>query len=139
MRRGYTLVELVVVLAIMAVMTAASVPALGVWLDREPTGAEAVARLLREARERALDEARSVIVSVDPQTGQWSLDDGRKEAVTGVLRLGDADLAAADQRIVIRFAPTGGAQGEDVVVSRRGAIAVVRADPWTGEVRIDGG
>lgn len=139
MKRGYTLVEIIVVLAILAVMATAAVPALGVWLNRKPDAVEAVAALVRGVRARALSEARAFTLTINPRTGGWLADDGESDPTKGALKLGDAGLSAVGDRIVIRFASTGGAEGGKVVVREHGLTTVIRADPWTGEVHIDGG
>jgi len=139
MKRGYTLIEMMVVLAILAVMAGAAVPALGVWLDRKPRGVDAVAELMRDVRARALAEARPVVLNIDSRTGRWLLEDGASDSVEGELRLSGAELSTDGERIVIRFSPTGGSEGGKVVVREQGRLDTVRADQWMGEVRIDGG
>ncbi|MFW5947891.1 MAG: pilus assembly FimT family protein [Gemmatimonadota bacterium] len=138
-RAGYTLVEVMVVLAILGVMAAAAVPALGVWLDRDPTPAEAVAGLLRDARARALHAARPVTVTLGP-AGEWVAVSENTPLAEGRLTLNDAAISGppGSPQIRVRFGPSGGADGGPVVVLRGERSAVVRADRWTGEVTIDG-
>lgn len=139
MKRGYTLVEMMVVVVILAVMAGAAVPALGVWLDRKPHGVDAVAGLMRDVRARALADGRPVLLNIDPRTSRWLLEEGASDSLEGTLQLRGAELSADGERIVIRFSPTGGAEGGAVVVREHGRVATVRADRWTGEVTIDGG
>lgn len=135
--RGYTLAELLVVLAILGIMAAAAVPALGVWLNGEPTAEEAVADLLRDARAVALETARPVTLTLDPATGGWLLEREPDEPVEGRLELGEAELLNTNPRVVVRFGPTGGAEGGPIQVRREDWLIVVRADRWTGEVSIE--
>ncbi len=143
-RPGFTLVELAVVLAILGVMAAAAVPALGVWLDREPTPAEALAKLLRDARAHALETARPVTVTLNPGSGAWLLETEEGPARHGRLALGDAEVSSHrgpdNPRVVVRFAPTGGADSDPILVQqgREGSMrrVVIRANRWTGEVLI---
>lgn len=132
---GFALVELLVALAVLAVMAGAAVPALGVWLDREPGPAEEVVALLRSARAEALTTGRPVALAIDAGTGRWLSERDGRLPVEGRLRLGEATVEGPD-RLRLRLAPTGGVAGGVIAIRESGAIRVVRADPWTGEVTL---
>lgn len=66
--RGVTLVELVIVLAILGLLASLTGPRIGQWLDdwRLRAAAERIAQTLRAARSRALYEQRAVLVELVP-------------------------------------------------------------------------
>lgn len=137
MQRGYTLTELLVVLTILGVMAAAAVPALGVWVDYEPTAAERVAVLFRDSRSSALRMARPVRLILDDATGRWLLMRPDSVLAEGTLDLGRAVLFAGHSPVVVAFRPTGGAVGGTVSIRQGDDVTVVRVDPWTGEVSVE--
>lgn len=67
--RGVTLVELVIVLAILGLLSGLTAPRVGEWLDdwRLRAAAERIAQTLRAARSRALYEQRPVMVELLPR------------------------------------------------------------------------
>lgn len=77
---GFTLMELMVVIAIIAILTAISVPLMSEWKARhEFVGAlQDVMLTFRQARTVAVEENEIVMVSVNDATGQWQafVDDG---------------------------------------------------------------
>ncbi|MEJ2218707.1 MAG: prepilin-type N-terminal cleavage/methylation domain-containing protein [Gemmatimonadota bacterium] len=138
MKRGYTLVEMLVVLAILGIMAGAAVPAVGVWLDRTPSPAEEVAALIRNARALALETGCPVTLTWDPQSGRWLIEAGDAAPVEGAVALRGATVMTPLRRVVVQFAPTGGADVGPVQVRWNDRLDVVRADRWTGKVTLDG-
>ena len=150
-RRGFTLLELLVVLVLLAITAAAAVPAfLG-------GGAEApekrVAAALADALVLARDAARTSGVATElvlaPSDGRYWVTQ-RDSASAGVLPMsagvtiapsnaGDAPRRAdGTDRVALRFDPTGPASPAEITV--RGARSLtVRVAPWTGEIAIDDG
>jgi len=143
MRRGYTLIETVVVLAVLALAAAVVAPAVGRGLDAIRLRAEAagVASFLRAARERAIAQHRTLEVAV--------ADAGRALVLTAF----PADPAREDDRLIRRLSPLvrlaadpglprtvtffayGLSSGGRFVLESAGAAAyVVRVDPLTGRV-----
>lgn len=143
MRRGYTLIETVVVLAVLALAAAVVAPAVGRGLDAIRLRAEVagVASFLRAARERAIAQHRTLEVGID--------DGGR----VLVLSASPADPGREDERLVRRLSPLvhleadpaparavtffayGLSSGGRFIVESPGAAAyVVRVDPLTGRV-----
>lgn len=84
MRRGYTLIETVVVLMVLALAAGVAAPSIGRGLDaiRIRSEVAGVASFLRVARERAISQHRALEVGID--------GDGR----TLVLRTGEEDVRA---------------------------------------------
>jgi type IV fimbrial biogenesis protein FimT len=139
--RGLTLIELVVVLAIVGVSAAVALPAFGRLLDDEPSPAAPVVELLERARRTAMERAVRVTVTVIPASGRYWVwadgDDARAPLADGVLALpAGARLAASGLRARVRFDPGGHAAGDTVVVWSATGAELVSADRWTGEVRV---
>lgn len=131
-RRGYTLVELVVVLVILALAGAVAVPAFA-W--RPPRNVDAAASrvvsALRLARERAVTRATPVRLSFE--AASIRLADARRDTLVALdlpeachLRGGGA----------LRFAPDGHVLGEVPRVVCGADSSLVRLDPLTGEVMV---
>ena len=141
MRRGFTLVETLLVIAIMAIVTAAAGPRLGSLLDRQRVSAAASAivdahtrariRAVLESRVTLLDvRADSIILSVSVPGGSTPVWSAPGPATHGVT------LTAPSRSVT--FAPTGIAMGvsnvtftltrgtatKRVVVSRLGRVRV---------------
>lgn len=70
---GFTLVELLITLAIVAIVAEFALPAVSRFIDRARVGAAAEALLneLRQARHHALTRHRTVYFSVIPGSGRW--------------------------------------------------------------------
>lgn len=135
-QRGFTLVELLIVVTVLAVVLTLAVPGLFAYNERrrlEGT-AEQAAVLLRKARYDAIRRSRQVTVALDSTAGAVFLDrDGDRtldpeEVRAGVVRLPRGVLPggpAADDPAVVGFTLEGGAR-----------VAVFAPD---GSLRGDGG
>jgi prepilin-type N-terminal cleavage/methylation domain-containing protein len=139
--RGLTLVEVVVVLAIVGLSAAVALPALGGLVDADPSPAAPLARLLDRSRRTAMERSVPVTVMLLPATARyWVWSDGaqaRAALADGVLPLaGGVRLAAPRPRVRIRFDPMGRATGDSVAVWSAGGAELVTVDPWTGAVRV---
>ena len=139
---GYTLVEIVVVLAIMAVVTAMVLPAM---LDRPTSAAlrsaDEVAGIVRAARRAALERAVPVIVSLAPATHAYQVatetDDSSIVLAEGVLALSPGvRLGATGPAVRIRFDRGGIATPDSVALFDDGGSVMVTVDRWTGEVDV---
>jgi prepilin-type N-terminal cleavage/methylation domain-containing protein len=141
---GFTLVEIVVVLAILALTAAAVVPAFTRAIDDDPVTAAArrLERILLDARATALTRAVAVRVTVVPETGRYMVyEEGGGAAI--VLDSGWVALTpglrlwSAAARPTIRFSPVGVVDGDSLLVlGATGARALVIAR-WTGAVHAD--
>jgi prepilin-type N-terminal cleavage/methylation domain-containing protein len=140
--RGYTLVEIVVVLAIVAVVTAVVLPSM---LDRPVSAAlrsaDDVAGIVRAARRAALDRAVPVIVTLAPTTRAYLVetdaDDSSTVLAQGVLALAPgARLAAGGAAARIVFDRLGTASPDSVTVIDDDGSVMVTVDRWTGEVDV---
>jgi prepilin-type N-terminal cleavage/methylation domain-containing protein len=160
-RAGFTLVELVVVMLIIAVATAVAVPALLPPPEADDV-TDAVARidaLFRAARDSAVRGGAPLLVTIDSATGAvWVLADRHVEPEDaasprpGALRAQGrlqrtAGDAAAGTSLELRpsvrlelnsararflFSPAGASFGDTLVVRSGAHARSVRLDPWSG-------
>lgn len=141
MTRGYSLMELVVVLAVLAVATAVVAPAVGRTADDVQARVDvgAVAAFLRAAREQAITRQQAVEVVLDQQAHALLLRRADRDgaglvqasrAVSPRLRIG-ADPASS--RVV--FLPYGMSTGARFAIEAPGSRAyVIAVDALTGRV-----
>lgn len=138
--RGFSLVEVVVVLLILSVSAAVAVPAYRSAGAEGPEvrTADELLGVLRTARRLALREGATVEVAIDPANGRWwVLTEGRSTSAQpvreGTFALhGDVRIASSAERARFVFSPTRVLRADPVVVMAAGRSVRVTADPWTG-------
>ena len=137
MKRGFTLIELVVTLLVMAVAVGVSAPSIARGLDGLRTRAEAagVATFLRAAREQAITHNRAYEVRVRAEDGVIELRAG--DATRSTRRMATGVRIAADppSAPIIAFLPQGVTSGGRLRVEmagRRGYL--ITLDALTGRV-----
>jgi prepilin-type N-terminal cleavage/methylation domain-containing protein len=136
--RGFTLLEMAIVLAIMAVSALLVAPALSRMGEGKPPGVgEDVVKLLSDARKIAIQRNEIVTLRLDPASGRYRADtvgiSGSGELGEGTMTLGAQETLVTDQpRLVFVFNPTGATRGDTVLVRGAGAAALVSVDPWNG-------
>jgi prepilin-type N-terminal cleavage/methylation domain-containing protein len=142
-RRGYTLWELTMVLLVLAIAATLAVPAFSDFgRSPEPTGADAMLGLLKDARKAAIDFNANVTLRLDPETLRYELDTSSVSGY-GVLAAGTLDLGLAhtlvtgQPRLQYVFRPTGAAFGDTVVVRGGAQPLTIRIDPWSGVAHAD--
>jgi type II secretion system protein H len=143
-RPGFTLVEMMVVIAILAVMAAVSVPAIRDLRASDPLDqATSVAvTLLSRARQTAVERASLVRVVVDPAGRQYWVRAMRTgsapdSVMADTLALPpDVTLDATTPRLTITFTQTGEARGDALVLRWQGHTAAIAADQWTGDAHV---
>ena len=137
-RNGFTLLEMGIVLAIMAVSAMLVAPALSRMGQGKPPGiGEDVVRLLNDARKIAIERNETVTLRLDPTSGRYRADTvgvaGSGELGEGTMALGAQETLVTDlPRLVYVFHPTGSAFADTVLVRGAGASALVWVDPWNG-------
>jgi prepilin-type N-terminal cleavage/methylation domain-containing protein len=138
-RAGFTLLELVVVLLILGLLTAVSVPRIADRAEENPAAAVAseVVKLLRSARTLALSRAEAVNVRLDPATRAFAVSAERGDSVLelsrGALAIPrEVTLATDTSRAGFRFSADGAARSETVFVRHDRATVAVWVDRWTG-------
>jgi general secretion pathway protein H len=151
MRRGYTLIEVVVVLLVVGVALAVGVPAIGRGADGLRARAEAagVANFMRAAREQAVTRNRSYEVRVDSEAGVLMLipsatGESRDTGLVQAIRRVAAPVRiSADPplRRTVTFLPQGLSSGGTFRVEAPGPrVYIITVDSITGRVvtrRID--
>lgn len=147
MKRGYTLIEVVVVLLVIAVALAVGVPAIGRGADGLRVRAEAagVANFMRAAREQAVTRNRSYEVRVDSEAGVLMLIPSATGGTGGtgaglvqsMRRVAAPVRIAADPplRRTVTFLPQGLSSGGTFRVEAPGPrVYVITVDAITGRV-----
>jgi prepilin-type N-terminal cleavage/methylation domain-containing protein len=137
-RRGFTLLEMSIVLAVMAISALLVAPALSRMGQGKPPGVgDDVVKLLADARQIAIDRNETVTLRLDPVSGRYRADtvgvSGSGELGEGTMTLGAQEALVTDlPRLVYVFHPTGATLADTVLVRGAGAAALVWVDPWSG-------
>ena len=135
--RGFTLIELVVTLLVLAVATAVVTPSIGRSTENLRAKAQ-VARLtamLRHAREQAITTRRAHALVVDPAGHRLTIVAGDDVTLTRTL---PADLtieAVPPPALTVRFEPYGVSNGGDFRVQSGPVRYRVVVDGLTGRVK----
>ncbi|MFI5244161.1 MAG: Tfp pilus assembly protein FimT/FimU [Gemmatimonadales bacterium] len=142
-RRGFTLLEIGLVLAILAIATALVVPAMTrLGSDKPRTSADALLGVLHDARKEAIDRNVIATLLLDPVTGRYQLDttglSGSGTRAKGSIELGvNATLGTDLPRLRYIFRPTGAAFADTVLVRGGERAMLVSVDPWSGVAHAD--
>jgi prepilin-type N-terminal cleavage/methylation domain-containing protein len=137
-RRGFTLLEMAIVLAIMAVTALLVAPALSRMGEGKPPGVgDDVVKLLGDARKIAIQRNETVTLRLDPVSGRYRADTvgvgGSGELGEGAMTLGAQETLITDlPRLVFVFHPTGATFADTVLVRGAGSSVLVSVDPWSG-------
>ena len=143
--RGFTLMEIMVVLAVMAIGLALVAPNLGGMLQRLElaSATREVASALRYTRSRAIGSGRPADFWLDVKGRKYRAADERKiRQLSDSLRV---HLVTADTQTAgggtgyIRFFPDGSSTGGQVRIESEGAQRRLEVNWLTGAVRISGG
>jgi general secretion pathway protein H len=139
--RGFTLLELIVTLAVLAVTAAVVAPAIGRGTDSLKARAEVAsfAATLRHAREKAITTQRPHRVEVDTEAHRVSIvappaseeDKEVRETRTLSSRL----TIEASPSPEVTFDPRGIATGVDFKLTSGGIVYLVTVDQLTGRVK----
>ncbi|MEZ6016690.1 MAG: type II secretion system protein [Planctomycetota bacterium] len=154
-RTGFTILELTIVLAVLAILSSFTIPA---WFDRPEitldNAARLVARDLRDVQNRAALYQTTLLMRFDEDGGGYAAmsEEGTalvspygahpflrrfdRDAVFRGVRIESFDLGGLD---AVEFTPKGTArQGARFVLTYRGEQRVLRMRPFSGLIEIDG-
>ena len=138
---GFTLLELLAVLLIMALVTAVVVPSLGDGTGVEiRSAARNLAAGLRQTRNHALNDNRSATLALDVDKREFHLPGERRvrklpKRVDIVLFAARSEQLSA-QRGAIRFFPDGSSTGGRITLSTDTLRYLVNVDWLTGRVKV---
>jgi len=141
--RGFTLLELLVVLAILALATVIALPRIGAGLPGAEldAGARRIAAGLNEARSLAVARNRAVRFTLIGAEKRFTVGEGPggalpdKIAITLITGAGDVTGAAQG---AIRFFPDGSSSGGRIELSGSGGRRSIEVDWLTGRIRSGG-
>jgi general secretion pathway protein H len=137
---GFTLLELIITLAVLAIVTALVGPAIGRSTEAVRTRAEVAgfAALLRHARERAIVSRKAQAVVVEPAIQRVTLRAGGPDGEIRQTRMLPDRLivqASPPPALTVQFDARGGSTGGDFRVSSGNVKYRVTVDALTGRVR----
>ncbi len=144
-RRGVTIVEMVVVLTIIGIVAAAVVPALrplDVRRDVLVESRSALISVLTTARRRAITDARTLTLTLDPETARYWIHEAEPtDSVSATAPLDSAaslglpegvTLMGSARRALFVFSPNGTVSGEPIAIRVGSRVQPIALDPWTG-------
>lgn len=138
-QRGFTLLELLVTLAVLALAAALVAPAVGRTADTVRVRAEVArfAALLRHAREQALVTREPHRLVVDPVARRLTVLAGEDVRQLRTLPEDVHIEVEPPATLTVDFEPHGSSTGGAFLVRARGAQYRVTVDPVTGRVRVE--
>ena len=143
-RRGFTLVELIVVLIVIAIAGTVAVPELLRAMDVGADDGEVapITALLRDARRVSIEHGVVVTLVLDPEGARYRADSASVYG-SGLLHEGTIELESPAQmqsdslRLRFTFRPDGSAFSDTIVVAGRWGSSRVTVDRWTGAIRVE--
>lgn len=141
--KGFTLIEVVVVLTLLGIMAAVVVPAVRELSARSPSAeaAEPVLALIRSTRSAALSRAGRVTLRLDPSRATYRVESD-SDGTTIILQQGTlplptgATLTGDQPRLVLNFHRDGTANGDSIAVVTRDDAVMISVNRWSGEPHV---
>jgi len=151
-RDAFTIVEMVVVMAILGVMAAVAVPAFRTWIEEDDmtNATQRVEVLFRLARDSAVKTGSTVTVWIDSaSSGVWFVSSADSMVQTALMNTatgaqrtpGEAiglpesvQMEIAKTRARFLFAPSGAVFADTLTLRGTQETRVITLHPWTGDV-----
>ena len=140
---GFTLLEVLVALTIVALIAATAVPALATAIDRErfKACARELADALKTARYNALAKQSEATLTLDVEAQTYRLDDGHDRQLAAPRRTTIALVTATTEQAgassgAIRFFADGSSTGGTVTIELQDRRRLVVVDWLTGRVEV---
>ncbi|HET7340493.1 MAG TPA: GspH/FimT family pseudopilin [Methylomirabilota bacterium] len=138
--RGFTLLELIVTMAVLALVVGLAMPTIGRSTEALRARAEVAgfSALLRHARERAIVSQVAQAIVVDPTAHRVTRRAGGPDGEIRETRMLSESLvieATPPPALTVRFEPQGGSSGGDFRVTSGAVSYRVTVDALTGRVR----
>jgi prepilin-type N-terminal cleavage/methylation domain-containing protein len=141
MSRGFTLAEIIVVLAVLGITAAVVVPAFTRLApdDDETRAAAQLDGLVARARSTALQRATAVEVTLIPQSGRYwvRLGDGTPLDSGDIVLGPSVTLNSPVPRPRVRFSRLGVVDADSLVVLGPTGARLLGFDRWTGDARVE--
>lgn len=141
-QRGFSLIELIVVIVLIAAVTAlsASVMSRGLPGQQLRNSARELGAQLRYTRAQAIVSGKPQVFSLDATTRQWQAPNHRQGQLPKEIKVVATGARVEQSRpgtAVVRFFPEGAATGGRFVLSRERAAWQVDVQWLTGEVKVE--
>lgn len=142
--RGFSLIEVMVALSILAVIAAVISPTLSDAVERErfKSSAREIASALRSARQLALSTQAEVVFTIDVSTKAYTVGDGPQRVLrappdTQAVLVTATEEQRSGSAGSIRFFADGSSTGGAIAVTREDRTLTVTVDWLTGRIRVE--
>lgn len=118
--RGFTLIELMVTITVLAVLTVMAIPAFGNLAEKQNLNksTQALVNQLNNARSKAVLERKNITVNLNPTSAQKTVGDGNGDSSTPLIWISQGNaILKSSSPTEITFQLSGGVKDFDVNIS----------------------